>query len=348
MFIIAEARAQPMARALRCSPNISNPQSESFNAIYYEWNNNSNKWKGVDTLAFVRIDSLGQFSLVHSLDPSLKHQNITILNDTLLLYDCCGDYGNTTISSYNTVSHSSKKLLDKSLITAVSSDHQYFACQRDNIASPSTIYQVKYGEILEKIKTPYHIHSAFGKNGFITEDRLSDYSIMRNDGSISDTLPIGVSSSIQRGKNESEILYITSGNTTSRTMSVLAYNFVRKETETLFSGLIFYEVFSIPNSDYYLLKGLSTKEWDDQIKERNAKERATHKEGGFGEADDTPLQPKGYWMIGDSETKKLRKLEYQDFYPIPSSSGRHILFYKQDSDGYQIKVISVKELVEGM
>ncbi len=358
LFSIGHAQSISKDRALGWSPSMANPQTESFSAIYYEWNDNHDKSKSVDTLSLVRIDSNGKLFTIQSLDPSLRMQRFTILNDTLLLSECCGDYGNTTISVYNALTHSIKKLLDKSIITAVSSDHQYFACQRDNIASPSTIYQVKNGEIFEKIKTPCHIHSAFGRNSFVAFDsilartgkslpsRAFDYAIIRSDGSIRDTIPKEVGFSVQQGKNDRELIYISGGQYNYRgdTNTLIAYNSDNKLKDVLFSGLIFDNVFPIPNTDYYLLKGLSQKEWHEQWDSVIQYTRQKYPEGVI----DYDFTPKGYWMIGDSKTKKIKKLEFKDFYPIPSASGRHILFYKQDSDDYQIKVASLKDLVERM
>ena len=348
LFSIGHAQSISKDRALRWSPYISNPQTESFSAIYYEWNDASDKWKKVDTLALVCIDSNGNFFPIHSLDPSLRMQSFTVLNDTLLLSECCGDYGKTTISVYNVLTHSIKKLLDKSIITAVSSDHQYFACQRDNISSPSTIYQVKKGEILEKIKTPYHIHSAFGKNGFIAEDRFFDYSIMRNDGNISDTIPKEFGNGyLEHGKNDRELINIPPRMTVYRgnPNPVISYNLDTKKKDTIFSDRIFFTAIALPNTDYYLLNGLFEQEWKDQLKAQMEAFKREHPNGG---AIDDLNTPTGYWMIGNSKTKKIKKLDYKDLYPIPSASGRHILFYKQDDNDFQTKVVSVKELIDGL
>jgi hypothetical protein len=259
-------------------------------------------------------------------------------------------------------SHKSKKILSKALITSISNDRNYFACQRDNIAAPSEIYKIKNGafDSTEKIATPFHICSSFGKIGFLVMDadlartgrsdpnHKFDCAIMRFDGSIADTIPKEFGHGyLEHGKNDRELINIPARMTAYRGEAnpVICYNLDTKKRDTIFSDRIFFKVLAIPNTDYYLLNGLFEQEWKDQLKAQMEVFKREHPKGG---AIDDLNTPTGYWMIGNSQTKKIKKLEYKDLYPIPSFSGRHILVYKQDSDGYQTKVVSMDELAKDM
>ncbi|MFI5264658.1 MAG: hypothetical protein ACHQM6_09095 [Candidatus Kapaibacterium sp.] len=97
------------------------------------------------------------------------------------------------------------------------------------------------------------------------------------------------------------------------------------------------------HSDYYLLKGFTSDEYDKVVKQ--------FEENTVGLYCSTGVRfPEGYWMIGNSKTNKIIKVGFRNYQAVVSSSGNHILFYQwsfQDN-AFDMKVVSVKVLTEGM
>ena len=319
------AQAFTGIRSIR--PFTPDPRGETFSAIYYKWNIGSDIWKNnPDTLALIHIDSIGRIRFCAALDPSLRGYDAKILSDTLLLLES-GDYSKTTITIYNVLNRKRKIFLAKSLVSSIGDDRSYFTCQRDNISTIAGDYHVKNGDVItdEKIVTPLHIHSPFGLLGFIavkdsiTKTDISSFThnyesmILRYDGSIADSIPKDFAHwYIQHGKNDREIIYIHPEQRGYRGDSnpVIAYNLDRKTRDTLFSGLIFLRAYAVANTDYYLLNGLSQKQWKEQLDDQVESFKRVHPKG---EAIDDLNTPFGYWMIGNSKTKKIKKIGYKDF-----------------------------------
>ena len=119
----------------------------------------------------------------------------------------------------------------------------------------------------------------------------------------------------------------------------------RKIFTNLFPEFYFSATIPLPITNYRLLRGMTLSE---DKKEEDWQANEDKKFHAKSQGCILWAQIKGYWMIANTKKKVLKKIGYNDFDPVISSSGRHILFYKQDGDDYRIKVISVKELIGGM
>ena len=116
----------------------------------------------------------------------------------------------------------------------------------------------------------------------------------------------------------------------------------RKVFTILFPKFYFSATIPLAIENYRLLRGMTTSEYD---KEENREANEDRKLRAKGPGCILWEQIKGYWMIANTKTKVIKEMGYENFDPILSSSGRHVLFYKQDGDDYRMKVVSVKELV---
>ena len=61
-----------------------------------------------------------------------------------------------------------------------------------------------------------------------------------------------------------------------------------------------------------------------------------------------PIIPTVYWIIFDAKSKVVKKIGYENYGSSISASGRHVLFYKDYRNEQALKVISLKDLIEGM
>jgi hypothetical protein len=105
----------------------------------------------------------------------------------------------------------------------------------------------------------------------------------------------------------------------------------------------FSAMIDLQDTDYLLLRGMTTSEYHEVV---NWRIRQDRKLAGRGCNLWGPIE--GYWMVANTKTGKIKEIGYEDYYPIVSSSGRHILFYRRDGDDYRMKVVSVKDLLERM
>ena len=110
-----------------------------------------------------------------------------------------------------------------------------------------------------------------------------------------------------------------------------------------FPKYYFSAMIALQDQDEVLLRGMTKSECNEVV---NWRIRQDRKLQGRGCNLWSPIE--GYWMVANTKTGKIREIGYEDYYPIITSSGRHILFYKQDGDDYRMKVVSVKELIDGM
>ncbi len=122
--------------------------------------------------------------------------------------------------------------------------------------------------------------------------------------------------------------------------SDLHANEKRKVYTDLFPKYYFSAMIILQGQENILLRGMT--EWECNEVD-NWRRRQDRKLQGRGCNLWKPIE--GYWVVANTKTRKLIEIGYEDYYPILSSSGRHILFYKQDGDSYRMKVISVKELL---
>ncbi|MDP4219365.1 MAG: hypothetical protein Q8896_02930, partial [Bacteroidota bacterium] len=178
----------------------------------------------------------------------------------------------------------------------------------------------------------------------VSYDHLYHAVILRNDMSISDSIPDDFGHwYISSASTDRELIFLNRWNIFTSGLKpneVVRYNLDTKKKDTVFSGLYFLEVMAIPHPDYYLLNGLTEKELNDQYEARRQEAKRTYVEGTEG--DDTPFQPRGYWMIGNSKSKDVKKLGYAEYWPTVSSSGRFILFSRYSDHESEMKVVSVQ------
>jgi hypothetical protein len=324
-------------------------KSESFFGILTTQTiDSTNRW--VTTRQLVHIDSRGLISQVFILDSSSDSYHYQIINDTAILFE---RYDTNTLFLQNPISGKITKLLNGREITTISNNRKYIAVSSNIFSQGFQIYELEKDHLsliasdsIDRIIKPigenrFMLSKRIGKNGFkefIVNPELSIY-----DSDLFNMKDID-GASFMPGCIMSETVFITYPYFSNHYQTpVLRYNENTKKVDTLFTGLRFQAVNAFPIVDHYLLKGMTFEEYKEE-EERIGRAISPTKKGECT----IPDSPEGYWMVANSKNKQIRKIGFRGMRPIISSRGRYILFYKKDGDGYEMKVVSVKELVEGM
>ncbi len=326
-------------------------KDESFNGVLYEITDTSR------VLTKVNIDRNGILKRISLLDTSIHTDHLFFLNDSIILYE--GRYDN---NEYFFNLHSKKiKELPTCCFGAISNDKRYFAVGHTMSGfNGSIIYRLYPDSIsyIGKMRDGYEITGALGPNRFIASPYIS-YKRKRLEiildpdmNTVLDTLPESIKDRVQEGSGENDLIYIERDKKRQEiTDHVISYNFLNKLYDTLLSSPLISRVDHIPNSDLYLFVGYMSRE------ELNKDEDSIQKIRDYSDKKRSKInitlcdlyEPiSGYRTIGNSKTKKMKKIPF-DFYDfVFSSSGRHILFSKKVGDGSKITILSVKEFMEGM
>ena len=310
---------------------------ETFSIIRIDTNEH------IQTLAIMYSYSSPASSMIRNWEPS-----VTILNDSCLIY---GTWQDSSINFLNFNSGFRNELLRGYWISCFSHDLKYISVcsfEHQNWISEKRIYHLENNHLTlsGSLFDPGYTQR-FSRNKFLLCE-LEQTFVINPDFTLFDSSTIGHSpigeysfsflDNPMPGFRENDIVF--RHGLFYRTKKIWNYSLLTRKWDVLFDTLNMTGVFPLPIQDIYLIRGLN----DDEVKEYYDEQHKINAETG---RDYTP-GPTGYWMIGNSKAKKFIKLGYEGFSPTISSSGRHILFYKQDGDGYQMKVITVKELIDGM
>ncbi len=320
------------------------PGSESFKATLY-----------IDTLdpfylttkeVIVRIDSNGTLQRIQNIDSIPKNSYYFDINDSTLLIESTDQ---SELSYYNIKDHSQKKLLSGYGHPALSNNKKYTALTTPDYSEDNyRIYRLESDSLkLMGETSPYRIFYMYGDEQFLAYyiDEHNDITYIINPDltvadSFSEHINYGVSQNLYSMAKNNALVFARSEGESPNTY-VVRYNIKSHFKDTLFSGMYFSTIIGMNDSRYYLLQGKTVPEYHDENIQRSKKQVPPNTHIDFA-------PQRGYWIIGDSKTKKIKKIGYQDFQPIISSSGRHILFWKQDDSDFKIKVVSVKKLIDGM
>ena len=292
----------------------------------------------------VQIDSNGTLHPIRNIDSIPRNSYYFDIDDSTLLIESADQ---TALSYYNIVKHSEKKLLTGYGYPALSNNKKYLAITTPDYSPYNyRIYKLERDSLNFIGETsPYRIFYMFGDEQFLgydfDEKNPNTYIIYPN-LSIADSflehINYGVSLNLYSMAKNNELVFLRSSGESPNT-EIVRYDIKSRIRDTLFSGMYFCSIIAMNDPRFYLLQGKTISQYKDEDIERSK----------FRTPPNTFIDyapQRGYWIIGDSRTRRLKDIGYQDFQPVVSSSGRHILFYKRDGDDYRMKVVSVKELLE--
>jgi hypothetical protein len=316
------------ARKLDCITPL--PNSCSFLAIL-ETDTVVGK-ESVEYYSLVRIDSTGAITMVSQLDRSFRHFKTVILNDSTILYD---SYREAAIKLYHVRSNSLIDLVKGVRLAGICDGGNIFvATDTNHYIKGLTSYQIQ-NDTIQKIgftSLDYSYLRSFDEKQFICSAPKSwnigfVIHIVNPDFSIFDSLDQYTywydDLYISKAQRKNKICLIGKAGSAESPNTVQEYDLSNRKVDTVFSGMYFSGVFPLKDSNVYLIRGKKISEYKDEENRRHSEYVAARKEGGY--IDYGPQT--GYWMIGNKETKKIKKIGYDEYTrPIISSDGRYILF----------------------
>ncbi len=304
--------------------------------------------------SIVRIDSSGEIHTIRKLDSLLSTTLLSLVNDSILLlrssFSNINPYpNNSKFICYNLNSNKITDSFPAVQFRFVSNDRNLLVVNfRENSAKyarTTNVYRLVSNNVLKiaSLSSPGHILRNFGENQFLIrmEDtlRIKNLRIANADLTVSDTLP---TSYYSISGSEPVIYYfrpVCESETSYQYDTVLTkYDLKIKKFDTLFLGPARFEgpIYRL-DPENYLFKFLKKEENDE-----GWREIYKSLEGAW--CGTTSRTPECYWVIGNNLNKEIKKIGFSRFDALISSSRRHILFYKQDGDSFNFKVISTKEL----
>jgi len=191
------------------------------------------------------------------------------------------------------------------------------------------------------------IYYTFGEAGFLgslsNDWRDRDFFIFDEQLNPSDTLTessgyrsIG---NVTSTDQQHHILFPTSSNSEPGTR-IINYDLQRKRADNLFRWRYFAEVIPLPKSDLFLLQGKTMEEYDETSEEQMKQWEKARKKGSYIDF----LPQGGYWMIGNSKDHNIKKIGFEDYFVMVSSTGAFAVFYTNKDDEYSCKIISLNSL----
>ena len=294
---------------------------------------------------FIRIDSNGSKDVFDEINRVFDNTLINFLNDSVLL--CQSVYPNK-VYLYNLKTHFKSNVLADNFLEMISNDRKYYVTEEFAQNLSFNIYKITGDVIFKQSTFPDSVrlgHRLWEHQFTIFKGK--NQVIVNPDFSIIDTIPAHFDFVFFNNFRHRHGIMLTQ-RTKEIENQIIEYDCDTKKMDTLFSGFYFTNAASIPNSDYLLIQGMTRKEYLDESGQESKGYKEFYKQNPEGCIISAPIR--GYWRIGNSKTKKIKKNEEEKFSPLISSSGRHILFYHQYSNtgSDEIKVLSVKELIEGM
>ena len=305
-----------------------------------------------DSRTIVSIDSDGALRHLYKLDPLVSEAIVSIINDSVLLlresYQDPNLYPHKNkFVCYNLNTRKDIDSFPASSLRTISNDRRFLTINYiQDRKTYAELYELNGNKLIKKgsVHWPRYLIGNSGVDKILVRlDSIAgkDYVCLADaDLSILDTLPKIFYGSIAKGDDSTAIIYIVSN--ANKVTHFLRYELQKKIFDTLFIGHDHYEgpVFHL-DSDHYLFKFLTSTEYADGW-------RDIYEGMGGSFCATTSLTPKCYWVIGNIRTKKLEKIGYMEFDAKVNSTKDNILFFKQDAYEYRVKVLSVKELIDGM
>jgi hypothetical protein len=308
---------------------------------------------------FVRIDSDGVLHKILTLNNFFADAQAVTLNDSILLLGSYRKYSTkgaerNWVFCFNLNTKCKVDSIPAQDIRFSSKDGEYFVVQDTSVPGKD------YGEY----KPSYHIYrfeqNTIKRSGYMLDPlypflTISDHQFVVSDSrwfpKVFDIMNPDMSKvgsfqvkmgvyTINSAYTNHSISFIPISWDTKK--EIIEYDLKSKISDTLFTGFYFDHVDRIPNSENYLLGALTEDEFNIEWKE--IYKRSPYY--GTWEYVETE-SPHSYSAIGNSKSNQIKFVGFRGYGPTLSSSGRHILFYKQDGYDYRMKVVSVKELVEG-
>lgn len=303
---------------------------------------------GFSEKKIIRIDSNGSIRLLNRVDNNLDNTLLNILSDTLLL---CQHVSPSDVYLYNLKTCRKSNILATNSFQSISNDKEYFITEDYSNKPAYNVCKIIRDSIILISSFPDSIRlgSQIWQHYFTMKQSKPLCEIIVNpDLIVIDTIPnqLMLFSFLSSGNNNHRMIFISYSNEVVN--HVLKYDFEKKKTDTLFSGAYFTNAILIPNTDFCLVQGMSKKDYEYENRLRSIEYGKFEQNNAI--TCSLHAQIYGYWMVGNMRTKQMKKIEFDDYTPLVSSSGRHVLFYTQYSDDGKdkIKVVSVKDLIEGM
>lgn len=259
----------------------------------------------------------------------------SVVGDSLIIYN---SYPEKAVKAYNLKTRQESTLLLNYLCYTVSQNQKYYLVQRsDKYERQFEIYSFK-NELFKHVST-LHSDKYFQPVGpdkfYLTGYEAYFLSqVVDTNGNVSDySFSIDVSQYRAFPGREYSLYIITNWTRESNNNHIVHFNLDRKKIDTVFSGYHFQSIKYIPYSDYALVKCLTDSSF-------------TARSMGKGENNEVG-PPDGDWYIAKYHSNKLYPLPSQSeiYNPYVSPNGKFVLFIYRDDLDYELKVVSVEDLL---
>lgn len=338
-----------LSSKLVCITPIKN--SESFYAI-----------RCVDTMTvgygsrneFVRIDNGGVLTTLSVLDSSVSPYRAGLINDSTLIYQ---SYRQNSIHLYNINSRKHTDLLAGCEFETIAEGRKHFITRNSTWNGRKRSYRIVDDTIQEIGSMTYgnRIYFTYGDSGycFIDGNKFEPEDTMPETINIvgPDLLPLysfptdltySPLRSLNPDADKAELLYIRfEDQTKDERGSIISYNLLNQQTDTLFQGMYFTKAIALRLPNLYLLNGKTIEELTQEYKSEAKYWDELGKEGA--KIFITPS--KGYWLLANSKTKKMKKIGFEEWQPTVSSTNKSIMFMKSNSStrDFSVKIVPIED-----
>jgi hypothetical protein len=259
----------------------------------------------------------------------------SVIGDSLIIYN---SYPEKAIKLYNLKTKKDSTLLPNYLCISVSQNQKFYLVQR------SDKYEGKFELYSLQNESFHHVSTLHSDKYFepVGPDRfyLTGYQtlflsqVVDTNGNVSDhSFPIDVSEYRAFPGQEYSLYVLTDWTRKSNNNHIVHFDLVSKNIDTVFSGYHFQSIKYIPYSEYALVKCMT----DSSFMARSM---------GISENNEVG-PPDGDWYIAKYNGNKLIPLPSQNrlYAPYVSANGKFVLLIYRDDLDYQLKVVSVQELL---